>query len=301
MNIKNRWIEDSLGIIAITKIFKVIKKGGELKKSLSPYNDIDNLTDFRGLDLNQIKINRLRVTDADFTESSFSSSFINKSVFQNSIFGKVDFTDFSDSGNEYKACLFSRCRFQKSAIGYKGSNYVNCTFESCNFSGAVFIRGEFDNCKFLNCNLKNIDFNGSSFTNCTFEGKLEGVWFRGGYGFEQDIKEFGKPRKNKMSNVSFENATLIGVNFSNDCELSSVKLPLVGKYKLFDDWNYRLEKLSKEIENWPEQKRNEANIFVSSHLVHSKKQKWFILNIEEVIDDFGKEVTNEMIYILAKD
>lgn len=301
MTIKNRWTKDPIGKLALNKIFKIIKKGGKLKKTYSPYADIDNLTDFRGINLNQIKINNLKVTDADFTESSFSSSFISKSIFQNITFDKVDFTDFSDNGNKYDACLFSRCKLQKSAIGYQGSKYINCTFESCNFSGAVFIRGEFDNCQFLNCNLKNIDFNASSFINCIFKGKLEGVWFRGGYCFEDDRKEFGKPRKNKMSNVSFEDATLLGVNFSNDCDLSSVKLPLEGKYKLFDNWNYRLERLSEAIENWPQQKREEADIFVSSHLVHAKKQKWFILNIEEMLDDFGKEVTSEMIYIMEKE
>ncbi|TMU54370.1 pentapeptide repeat-containing protein [Flagellimonas algicola] len=287
MELKQRWENDTKANSAIRKIKKAFKKGGVLDKKYSPFQNIDGYIDFRGINAGKEKINGLKIDGADISYSNLSFSFINKSRFTNVLFKKVEFSGFSDKFNVFENCHFTNCKFQKSAIGYMGSKFLNCVFENCNFTDAVFIRAEFDNVKFVNSNLKGVDFNASSFISCSFEGHLEDVWFRGSYEISSDINEFGIARKNEMKDVSFEMATMIGVNYSNDCDLSSIKPPKEGTYMIFDKWHERLMRLKLDIEHWEEEEQIEANIFVNSYLVHAKNQDWFLINAEEINKEFG--------------
>ncbi len=299
---EERWLADSTWVAAKNKILKIAKKGGVLKNEHSPFGYTKSkLVDFRGFDFGRIKINGLEAADADFSSSSFFSSFVFNSIFENITFDRTNFSEMADHGNQFDFCSFTNCKFQKSGIGYLGTKYVGCTFEACNFSGSVFIRGEFDDCLFVKCNFKNVDLNASSFVNCVFEGELNGAWFRGGYRTEEDTGTFGVARKNMMSNVSFEKAKLFEVNFSNNCDLSTIKLPSTGEYHLFNNWKNKLERLNKESHFWPELERKEADIFVYSYIVHAKDQDWFLLNCKDIEDEFGRDLTNKFIDILKKD
>lgn len=297
--LKNRWTENEEARLAFDKILHVSKKGGILKNDFTPFGNTENdYPDFRGIDLSEQRIIKLKIEKADLSHSSFNNSWIEKSTFNNIIFEKVDFAEITDKGNSFKDVSFVNCKFNKAGLGYEGSHYMNCSFENGNFSKTVFIRNIFQGCSFKDCKLKGVDFNASFFEDCKFHGKLEDVWFRGGYAFPSDIKEFGEAKKNQMKNVSFEEAILKGVNFSNDCDLSKVLTPKTGNYQIFDNWANRLSYLKTKIVDWSAPERKEAEIFANSYLAHAKTQDWFLLNIEEIQQDFGVDVASNIIITL---
>ncbi len=178
----------------------------------------------------------------------------------------------------------------EAAIGHKGTSYHDCVFDRTDFRKAMFIRAEFDKCMFRNTKSKGIDFNASSFVNCSFHGKLEDVWFRGTFPLRDMMAEFGFPRKNQMENINFEEASLWSVTFSNDCDLSTIVMPSSGEYRKYCNWEKRLVALDKKASELTAEDRKEAKVFASSHLVHARDQDWFILNCEEIIEEFGEQL-----------
>lgn len=299
--LKERWIGNNNAKETLDKIKQLFRNGGMFKKEHSPFGlTKDGLIDFRGIDLRLQQIKEIKIKNIDFSHSLFSNAWIENSIFENVNFENVDFTEMSEHGNQFHKIRFSNCKFNKAGIGYKGSQYIHCIIEKSNFTKTVFIRGEFFNTQFIDCKLKGVDFNASSFENCSFTGKLEDVWFRGGYAYPSDDANFGKAKKNQMRNVSFSGAILKGVNFSNECDLSTVQLPTASNYILFNNWKKRLEHLKEAIKEWPTQQRKEAEIFSSSLLVHAKAQDWFIVNIEELQREFGIDLASNIIIELNK-
>lgn len=299
--LKDRWIVNDNAKKALGEIKLLFRNGGTLKNEHSPFGlTEDGLIDFRGIDLSQQKIRKIKLKNIDFSHSQFSHSRIEDSVFETVYFDNVDFTDISEQGNLFYEVKFFKCKFNLAGLGYDGSQYRHCSFEKSSFKKSVFIRGEFSKTQFIDCKLKGVDFNASSFNECSFVGKLEDVWFRGGYAFPSDDTNFGKAKKNQMRNVSFSGAILEGVNFSNECDLSTVQLPDTNNYILFDNWKKRLEHLNEVIKEWPTSQRTEAEIFSFSFLVHAKTQDWFIINIEELQREFGVDVASNIIIELNK-
>ena len=54
---------------------------------------------------------------------------------------------------------------------------------------------------------------------------FENINFKRGFPTESFKKEFGNAKQNKMLNVSFEDAILHDVTFSDNCDLSTVLFP----------------------------------------------------------------------------
>jgi hypothetical protein len=102
-----------------------------------------------------------------------------------------------------------------------------------------------------------------------------------------------------MKEVSFRDAELIGVTFSNECDLSTVELPRNGNYKLFDNWNERLNYVKASIDNLPSEQREKAELFVKIHKVHSVTQEWYLLNVHEVTQEFGTAAGERIITVLT--
>ncbi|MDD4673996.1 MAG: hypothetical protein PHI03_13790 [Bacteroidales bacterium] len=299
--LKNRWIGNNDAKEALDEIKLLFRNGGMFKNEHSPFGlTKDGLIDFRGIDLRQQQIKKIKIKNIDLSHSQFGNAWIENSVFETVNFENVDFTEISERGNLFHNVKFSNCKFNKAGIGYEGSQYLHCLIEKSSFTKTVFIRGEFVNTQFIDCKLKGVDFNASSFENCSFVGRLEDVWFRGGYAYPSDDANFGKAKKNQMRNVSFSGAILEGVNFSNGCDLSTVQLPSTNNYILFNNWEKRLEHLKEVIKEWSTPQRKEAEIFSSSFLVHAKTQDWFIVNIEELQRDFGVDVASNIIIELNK-
>lgn len=260
----------------------------------SPFDLIHGYVDFRGVDFNRQGILNVVFKKIDFSVSTFEASRIEGSFFNEVKFESVDFSNMVDLGNEFRGCTFKSCKFNVAALGYNGTKFTNCSFNACNFSRAIFIRAEFILCTFNDCKLKGVDFNASSFENCTFSGKVQEVWFRGGYALLSHIREFGVAKENKMKNVSFFDATLVDVTFSNNCNLSSIVLPASGQYFLYNNWLNRLEKLKETIVGWPKEQKIEGEIFANSYLVHAKTQDWYVLSEKDVQNAFGIELAQKI-------
>lgn len=299
--LENRWLEDSNVKETLNKITRLFQHGGTLKKEYSPFGLTESgLNDFRGLNFSRQIMKKVNVENADLSHCCYINSRIEKSIFKNVIFNKVDFTDITDKGNLFENVKFSNCKFNLAGLGYDGSQFINCIFEKVNFTRTIFVRNEFIKSQFIDCKFKGVDFNASSFENCSFKGKLEDVWFRGGYAYPSGNEDFGKAKKNEMKNVSFAEATLIGATFSNLCDLSTIILPKTGNYLIFNDWMARLDRLEKVIKQWPMSERMEAEIFTRSYLIHANAQNWMILNIDELQEDFGVNVGSNIIIELNK-
>ena len=133
-----------------------------------------------------------------------------------------------------------------------------------------------------------------------FAGKLHDVWFRGGFPYQSSLQNFGTPRKNTMLRVSFEDAVLSWVTFSDDCDLSTVTLPSTGCYRLYDRWNERLEYATSALAGWPQDDRMFAFNYLRTLKAHAETQHWYILNVQEVVDELGSGVGGSVLEVLGR-
>ncbi|MEP6848845.1 MAG: pentapeptide repeat-containing protein [Acidobacteriota bacterium] len=296
-----RWKSTPENDRASERIFNTCKYGGVLSIDQSPFGRVESdLIDFRGYPAHRILVKDVILKDLDLSYVDFSNCWLETNRFENCLFEKTDFSNASDHGNIFEYCVFVNCNFRMSAIGYDGSQFNNCIFNRCSFQRAIFTRAEFVNTEFLNCKLNGVDFNASSFENCKFVGLLDDVWFRGTFASQSQTDHFGQPKINKMKNVSFENADLKNLTFSNGCDLSTVTIKNNGRYFKYDNWYKRLQFLSKEIESWDdESQRNQAAKFLKISMVHAPTQDWEILSLDDW-EKFlgGTEVTRKIVVFL---
>jgi uncharacterized protein YjbI with pentapeptide repeats len=290
MELKKRWKSKAYRASA-ERIIDAVAEGGKISSDISPFEAVDGRMDLRCFSFGKgISFQGCVVKDTDLSGSNFADAWIEACLFENVRFNGAQLKNIKDHDNEFTGCSFSRASFFGAGIGFKGSKYNHCVFENANFKQAVFIRAEMNHCAFIDCMLKGVDFNATSFEDCRFSGRLEDVWFRGGFPVKSDIKDFGKPRKNRMRHVSFEDASLWGITFSDKLDLSTVLVPKDGKHILCYEWKKRLTKLKKELSDWPLDEKREASIFIRSHLVHAQNQDWYILNIDDVKSDYGEQL-----------
>ena len=296
-----RW--ENISEVHIKCILECFANGVQALEHLSPFGIHENRIDLRGLEICFEKgkgcgrIKGCQFKNIDFTAASFDNAWIEGNVFDNVVFDEADMQGFRDLGNVYRNCTFIKTDLSAAGLGYDGSSYNNCTFRTVKFGRTSCIRPEFNDCVFRYCKMKGVDFNGGSCVNCRFIGKIENVWFRGGFPLEEFNQEYGPPRRNRMENVSFEEASVWGLTFSDSCDLSSIILPNKGDYRLYSDWKKRLLVLKKEFEKLPKDK-NEGLIYSEIHLVHAEKQDWYLVNCCEIKKDYGEEIGNLIIQTL---
>lgn len=231
----------------------------------------------------------------DFSKSLFALSntiyWIEDKIFIDSIFYKTVFKAIAEHGNTFRSCTFKDVNFKAAILGYDSSCYINCNFENVKFG--AFIKPQFKDCNFINCNFYNVDLQASNFDNCVFTGTLDNVWFRGEFPTESLKKEFGSAKQNKMLNVSFENAILHDVTFSNNCDLSTIVFPKHGHYLFFDNWDEQLNLiLTKGTTNQTITTSNDVASFVEIYKVHSTNQKYYILNIEDLLNEYSEKAVD---------
>jgi fluoroquinolone resistance protein len=296
-----RWSSSPEARKAYERLLKTLTKGGEITARHSPFEPVDGLIDLRGIRVQErIFIKRVSGRGIDFSGCRLSWVWLEACHFEDVNFAMTDFSQTSDHSNSFRRCSFVGTNFKDGAFGYKGSSYADCNFEAADFRRAVFIRAEFDRCRFVNCKLKGMDFEASSFEDCAFVGLLQDVWFRGGFPLASREEHFGKPRKNRMKNVSFEKAQLWGLTVSDDCDLSTIRMPLEGDYRLYSSRKQRLERLQAAITSWclGEEERRRVLTFVRSYLVHAEHEDWLLLNVDEIKQDVGEVLTTTLMRVL---
>lgn len=288
-----RW-QEAAGKDFVDRLVFEGRSGNGLHIAESPFGTVsDGRLDLRGLRLDEkTELRRIVFSPADFGAASWKGIWLERSIFNECSFEGATFQKVADHGNLFTNCTFLKCSFREAALGYKGSRFEACTFDSTDFHRAVFIRPEFDTCTFYRCKLDRCDLNGSSFERCRFVGILREVWFRGGFAHPNDLSRYGQPRANQMTEVSFESACLRDVTFSNGCDLASVMLPSDGHHKLIAQWPEKLGNLRNVAQSWPAVASKAASAFAATNMVHARTQDWFILNSDDLTDEFGSEVAD---------
>jgi fluoroquinolone resistance protein len=263
----------------------------------SPFGKNGEREDFGGIVFPQgFKIVGKKFVSVELSNSSFSNTWIEKCYFDNSLWQGGTFANASDHGNTYRNCTFQKVDFRGAVLGFLGSGFTDCRFEKCNFIKCGFIRAEFTNCTFIDCKLKGTDFNASSFEACTFIGRLDDVWFRGDYMIPTDQTRLGIPKKNQMATVSFKEAELHRLAFSQGCSLDSIVIPQYGSYTFVKkDWRSLLLGLEHQAALFPSSIGKEVGIFTRVYLVGSDKQDQYLLNNEDIVKDFGKDAAGIII------
>lgn len=266
------------------------------ERELSPTNKGTYSLDRHGyLDLSNQSIDCSKLAGkyikCNFSKSIFADTntiyWIKGKIFIDSIFFKTIFNVLADHGNTFYNCVFESVNFKNAIIGYDSSCYTNCTFKDVKFG--AFIKPQFRGCKFIDCDFYNVDLQASSFENCVFVGKLDNVWFRGKFPNGSLKKEFGCAKPNKMLNVSFEKATLHDVTFSDFCDLSTILLPKHGWYLFFDNWDGQLNIIrEKGTTNQIADTINDIISFVEIYKVHSESQKYYILNVDDLLNEYSE-------------
>jgi len=294
--LKKRW-DSGPGANFLAWLIKEVATGCEITSS--PFGIYDSRIDLRCLTFSpKVNMRRVKMNDVDMSGGVLNGAWIEACCFENVIFDSVSAVKIADHGNRFVGCSFVGTNLRDAAIGYRGSMFQQVKFVNVDFRRAIFIRPEFDDVAFADCRFEGIDFNAASFRNCTFSGEVKDVWFRGKFALPTDNEQFGYPRPNTMEGVSFKEARLSGVTFSDECDLTAVTLPADGSCWRFDNWKLRLAKLLEFAATQPSAERKEIEIFCRSHLVHAPWQDTYILSINDVQTDFGIDVANLIVNML---
>ncbi|MGV3629199.1 MAG: pentapeptide repeat-containing protein [Betaproteobacteria bacterium] len=301
LDLVKRW--DAADAMAETKILLSELQGSTrsaFKKS--PFGEINGLVDLRGFPFHAAsKIVGKSFEGLDLSAASFEGVWLQECALKDVRFDYANLKEFKDHGNRFEGCSFVKSSFIGAGLGYRKTLYSECLFEESDFRKSTFLAARLQSCRFVNAKLKGIDFYASTFDACVFLGRLENVWFRGGYPSLRDIVEFGDAEPNLMRHVSFAGAELLAVNFTGGCDLSSVTLPMSDDYRLYGDWHSRLLRLSGDSSKWSAAVQKEAQIFVQSYLESSVKQSWMLLNVADISEEFGKEIAMKIFGSLDAD
>lgn len=78
------------------------------------------------------------------------------------------------------------------------------------------------------------------------------------------------------------------VTFSDDCDLETLIFPHKGQYLFFDNWNEQLNRIMRKgTTNQSTTTSNDIASFVEIYKVHSETQKYYILNIVDLLKEYS--------------
>lgn len=98
-----------------------------------------------------------------------------------------------------------------------------------------------------------------------------------------------------MRKVSFEEASLHDIDFSDNCKLSSIVLPAEGLYAYYGEWRKQLKQITEDSQKEIHTKE-EGALFNRIYSVRARTQNEYILNI----DDLSKEYSKTFIDMLLR-
>lgn len=298
LDFTTRWKTAEAAAATSVLVSELEGHGGNVFKR-SPFGENGGFADFRGFPFHAAsKIVQKSFEGADCSGASFEGAWLQECVFRSVKLERANLREVKDHGNRFEDCSFAKASFVGAGLGYRQTVYSHCLFEETDFRKATFLAARFRSCRFEGAKLKGIDFYASSFMDCSFLGRLDNVWFRGGYPSPRDVAAFGDAEPNLMRDVSFVDAELIGVNFTGGCDLSTILLPKAGDYRLYGSWRARLLRLAEASSTWSAAEKKEAEIFVQSYLESSAQQGWMLLNVAEIAGEFGLDLTRKIFVTL---
>ena len=263
----------------------------------------DGLVDLRGLKFDKIITRRkLKLANLDFEACQFKYLQLRKCELINVSFKNSDMGVWTDIANNFESVDFSLAYLGSSAIGLDGSIYRGVDFSHANLLNASFYRPKFIGCTFSETQLDRRDFSASSFEDVVFEGNLTNVWFNRSYRFNGDEKRYGAAEPNRMVNVDFRNARLLGVTFTNGVDLSKVIIPDDGSLILVRNFKDSLISALEAVheEDWPDQVIDKSKKLIDAYLVHAQRQLMWILSKYEIEQWVGKEYANQFMDLVQE-
>jgi uncharacterized protein YjbI with pentapeptide repeats len=304
----NRWHASD-----IERLGSILVNGGNIDSSALPNLPlVDGRLDLRGVDMPsrgytpgvtvgasfaplpplQTTVKSARFDSVDISYGNLARRLIQNSTFIDVFFLKTNLESVSVHS--------TRTNMNSAGIGYSGTHYKNCLFRKINFSRTSFGRPEFDDCKFEDCRFNNADLFGSSFERCSFVGKVHDAWFHGHYPsvpgkpfvYDDSVKQFGEARPNKMTNVDFSSAELSWVTFSDDCDLSTCRIPQDDFILKFSKWSEVLCAVKSRVPFMFNPDDGDVAQLVIIFEAHAAAgQHWYIVNFR----DFSKYLSMSVI------
>jgi uncharacterized protein YjbI with pentapeptide repeats len=196
----------------------------------SPFGVTANgLGDYRGAPLSSLgTIERIAIHANDFSMADFQNLRITGCFFQNCVFDRADLRHVVIRSSQFENCSFQGADLRVGQIGIAGSVFNRCAFDGARVARAGFHNPVFEDTMFEGPDWKNVDFRAAGFWNCAFRGDLRGVMFRGDYQYPTEREINGEPKRTGLHRVSFGEAELFWVGFSNGCVLDEIVLPQSG-------------------------------------------------------------------------
>jgi hypothetical protein len=183
----------------------------------------------------------------------------------------LDNLAWHDCHSSYTRCIFRQTGKPTSpTVGYRGAQglfghcpslYQDCTFEHVDFGlrGGGFSIGEarFERCTFRYCNYRQFEARHADFIDCTFIGVMKSARFWG-----TTPKGDDRPRRNQFTGNDLSRTKPRRVEFRNQVDLRSNRLPEGPEYLHLDRFRERLERARLAVADWPEEQRRHAEIIL---------------------------------------
>lgn len=325
-----RW-NTQVGEVKLLQIINNLSKG----RSLSEIKGLDKYAgrwDLRGVNIAKLgknmnrfgdnklsqktktfKFKRIVLESIDFSYADISYSFWIECDIKNCIFEETKAIEI-----ELIACNISNSIFRKTSLSgsyinenigsYSGSIKYS-EFIDSNISNCIFRFTLIENCSFENCNLKETAFDGSRFKECKFIGILDSIWFRGYavYAQKSILKIFNRfnPQDypNRMINVDFTQAKLIGVSFEYSIDLSKCQFPTDNNYLLVKNLKSTYSKAREIIDKeWEGEAKRLGLGYIDQIFFCPKRQDQMMDFIDKhILERYGKNKDiNERFFDLIK-
>lgn len=172
-------------------------------------------------------------------------TWIEKCIISNCIFIETKAKELYIIATDFNNCIFKKTdlsySFLNENIGTNSGVFRNVEFVETNLKECSFCFPVIENCLFADCLLYATNFNGSRFANSKFAGEVNGPIFSG---YPQRINKslFGifnrineKDFFNKMTNIDFSEAHMVGVSFINSIDLNRCIFPNNENYIIVKD------------------------------------------------------------------
>ena len=296
----NRW-DSPEGNLLLENIIKSLKNG----KPLSSVDGIEkhlDLWDLRGAPLSKLtqeeriangsykiiqKNSRLYLKKNEFEAIDFSFADIShsewyKCTVRNCLFEGTNLKEATFSASDFRDCVFRKANMSYSFLnlnsGKNSGSFIGSVFKEVNLSNAFFNFPLIKNCLFEDCKFSVTCFDGSRFVDCEFIGIIDSALFMGYsvYARKSILGIFNRidPRDypNKMENIDFSHAKLVGVSFTHDINLKNCRLPEGDEYIIIKDLECTMKKVLMIIESeWEEEEKRLGLAMINN--VYFKKNK----------------------------
>ncbi len=171
-----------------------------------------NEKDFRDLWLEHVDFSRANLNFAHFDHSQLEGATFKETSLKSSSFTKANL-----SSTTWDEAIFDRTNFQYARLThakFKRLDFFRCNFRACNANAAMFKEVLLDGCDWMGSELRAARFERSYFVSCNLR-KLRA--------FACELRLSGV-RRSEMEFARFDDATFVGVDFSDSNSLEKSSL-----------------------------------------------------------------------------